>query len=82
MTQKIERTPANDSTEVAISSWRMAVAALTGEELLEWLSKSDGLSVLQALLPVSGPLAGTACQALLSGGGDILPVDDCREECQ
>ena len=33
------------------------MAALTGEELLEWLSTSDGLSVSRVLLSLPEPLS-------------------------
>ena len=33
------------------------MAALTGEELLEWLSKAEGLSVSRVLLSLPEPLS-------------------------
>ena len=45
------------SRKAATARWRMAVTGLTEEELLEWLSTSDGLSVSRVLLSLPEEVA-------------------------
>ena len=52
-----QRAEINSSTETALLKWRMAVAALSSEELLDWISTSDGLAVSLILLSLPEPLS-------------------------
>ena len=56
-TRQDAQTTLTCSTKAATARWRMALTGLTEEELLEWLSTSDGLSVSRVLLSLPEPLS-------------------------
>jgi hypothetical protein len=56
-TRQDAQTTLTCTTKAATARWRMALTGLTEEELLEWLSTSDGLSVSRVLLSLPEPLS-------------------------